>query len=52
MIQPVSGSLLGWVGRFAQFLSGIYMLIAAIASIRETGAWALPLEAGATRYRR
>ena len=45
MIQPVRGSLLGWAGRAAQFASGIYMFVAAVASVRETGAWRLPLEA-------
>ena len=44
MMQPSAGSLLGWTGRAAQFLSGVYMLIAAIASVRESRAWEIPLE--------
>ena len=38
MIQSVAGSPLGWTGRVAQFLSGVYMLMAALASRRELGA--------------
>ncbi|OHB49401.1 MAG: hypothetical protein A2Y10_19415 [Planctomycetes bacterium GWF2_41_51] len=37
MIQTIHSSLLGWTGRFAQMLSGVYMLIAVIASLRESG---------------
>jgi PAS domain S-box-containing protein len=37
MIQSVFGSLLGWIGRAAQYLGGVYMLVAAIASVRESG---------------
>jgi PAS domain S-box-containing protein len=36
---------LSWVGRVGQFLGGLYLLAAAIASVRETRAWEIPLEA-------
>ena len=37
MIESVHGSPLSWTGRTAQFLSGVYMLIAALASARGLG---------------
>jgi PAS domain S-box-containing protein len=37
LLQPAFGGLLGWAGRVAQYLGGIYMLIAAITSMRERG---------------
>ena len=37
MIAPVFGGLLSWTGRAAQYLGGLYMLAAAIASLRESG---------------
>ncbi len=49
MIQPARGSLIGWAGRAAQLLSGAYMLVAAIASVRETHVWGVPLEAALRR---
>ena len=45
MIEKVHGGPLSWVGRGAQLLSGIYMLIAAVASVRENRVWGIPLEA-------
>ena len=45
MIESVFASLLSWMGLAAQYLSGVYMLIAAIASVRESGAWQISLEA-------
>jgi len=44
MLQSSRGSILGWVGRSAQFLGGLYMLIAAVASVRESHAWGISLE--------
>lgn len=44
MIETVHANVLSWAGRSAQFLSGVYMLIAAIASMRESGSWSIPLE--------
>jgi PAS domain S-box-containing protein len=35
LIQPSLGSILGWTGRSAQFLSGAYFVIAAIVIVRE-----------------
>lgn len=56
MIQLSRGSLLGWLGRTAQFLGGIYMLLAAFASLRESRFWGISLEAALQlseeRYRR
>jgi PAS domain S-box-containing protein len=43
LLQPAFGGLLGWVGRTAQYLGGIYMLIAVITSMRETGVSGLSL---------
>ena len=43
MIESVHASPLSWTGRGAQFLSGLYMLMAAIALVRETGAGGLTL---------
>jgi PAS domain S-box-containing protein len=45
MIQPAHGSLLGWAGRTAQSLGGLYMVVAAVASVRESGAWTVTLSA-------
>jgi len=45
LIETTHGGLLGWTGRAAQVLSGVYMLVAAIVSVRETRGWAVPLEA-------
>lgn len=44
LIQSTFGGLVGWAGRVGQYLGGVYMLIAALASLRESGAWGLPLE--------
>ena len=51
MIQPSFGSLLGWTGRAAQYLGGVYMLIAAIVSVRESRVWGIALEAALTEAR-
>ncbi len=51
MLQPSVGSVLGWTGRSAQFLGGIYMLIAAVASVRDTRAWQIPLDRALERER-
>jgi signal transduction histidine kinase len=55
MLQSSRGSAIGWVGRTAQFLGGLYMLIAAVASVRESHAWEISLEAALSqseeRYR-
>jgi len=44
MIQSVHGSLLGWAGLGAQYLGGVYMLIAASPSICGSGACEIRLE--------
>ncbi|MHC1744466.1 MAG: PAS domain S-box protein [Syntrophobacteraceae bacterium] len=45
MLQLSHGSVLGWTGRFAQFLGGAYLFTAAMATAREAGAWKLTLDA-------
>ncbi len=44
LIESVAFSLVSWIGLAAQYLSGAYMLIAAIASVRESGVWQISLE--------
>ena len=51
MIEPSAGSVLSWTGRAGQFLGGVYMLVAAIASVRESRVWAIPLEEALQRER-
>lgn len=51
MIEPVHAGPLSWTGRAAQFLGGAYMLIAAIASVRESRVWGIPLEEALQRER-
>ena len=45
MLESSVASLLGWTGRGTQFVSGVYMLIAAVASVRESRVWGISLEA-------
>jgi PAS domain S-box-containing protein len=45
MIELVHAGPLSWTGRTAQFLGSAYMLVAAIASVREARVWGIPLEA-------
>jgi PAS domain S-box-containing protein len=51
MNEPAHGSPLSWAGRAAQFLGGAYMLIAAIASVRESRVWGISLEAALSEAR-
>lgn len=55
LIESSHGSVLSWLGRGTQYLSGVYLLIAAVASLRESRAWGIPLEAALqdseSRYR-
>jgi PAS domain S-box-containing protein len=44
LIEKVHASPLSWTGRAAQLLGGVYMLIAAIVSMRETSVWQIPIE--------
>jgi len=44
MLQPAFGSLLSWTGRVTVCLGGAFMLVAAIASARESREWGIPLE--------
>jgi len=43
-VQTAVGSPVNWAGRTTQYLGGVYMLIAALASARETRQWGIPLE--------
>ncbi|MCX5684584.1 MAG: PAS domain S-box protein [Planctomycetota bacterium] len=45
LLERVHGGALSWTGRSAQFLSGVYMLAAAICAVRESRVWGIPLEA-------
>jgi PAS domain S-box-containing protein len=44
LIQPSVGSLVGWAGRLAQAFSGVYMLVAAAASVGQARVWSITLE--------
>ncbi len=44
MLQSYHASILGWTGRATQSLGGLYMLIAAVASVRESHGWEISLE--------
>jgi PAS domain S-box-containing protein len=44
LLQSTIGGLLPWVGRTALYLGGVYMLLAALASVREAKIWGIPLE--------
>jgi two-component system, chemotaxis family, sensor kinase Cph1 len=41
-LQTDIGDPLNWMGRVSQYLGAVYILIAIISSIRETGTWLLP----------
>jgi PAS domain S-box-containing protein len=45
LLQSVAGGVLGWTGRVAQFLGGVYLFIASITAARETGGWKISLPA-------
>jgi PAS domain S-box-containing protein len=42
---------LSWTGRVGQFLGGLYLLVAAVVSVRETRAWERPIEAELSEVR-
>jgi PAS domain S-box-containing protein len=44
LFQSSAAGVLSWTGRTAQFLSGVYMLFAAVASARDARAWSISLE--------
>lgn len=44
MIQTTVGSALSWTSRLAQYLGGVYLLVAAVSGMRETRDWGYPLE--------
>jgi PAS domain S-box-containing protein len=41
MVQPTHGSWLGWTARVAQYLGGVYMLVGAWLTLKESGAFSL-----------
>jgi PAS domain S-box-containing protein len=45
LVEPNVASAVGWAGRVAQFLSGVYMVVAAIAAARESRVLAVSLRA-------
>jgi PAS domain S-box-containing protein len=53
MIQSSLGSVVNWLGRSAQWLGGVYLLLAATATLRESDLTLLPLakESLPERYR-
>jgi PAS domain S-box-containing protein len=44
LLESSHGNALSWAGRAAQYMGGVFMLVAALASVRESRAWSLPLE--------
>ncbi len=46
LFEPTFGGVLGWTARATQYLGGVYMLVAAVVSVRETRGWELSLQAG------
>ena len=44
-LQPNVGSAMGWTSRAAQCLGGGYMLLAALAAVRESRSWLIPMAA-------
>ena len=55
-LQLKIGDPLNWVGRASQYLGAVFMLAAVVSTVRERGAWLLPLERAfresEARYRR
>jgi PAS domain S-box-containing protein len=45
MVQSHFASPVGWAGRLSQYVGGVYMLIAALAAVRESRAWGITIEA-------
>lgn len=43
-LQTSIGDPLNWAGWMSQYLGGVYMLIAVISSVGQSGDWVLPLE--------
>jgi PAS domain S-box-containing protein len=43
-IQTSIGCIVNWLARSAQWLGGVYLLVAAMASVRDTGRWEVTLD--------
>ncbi len=41
---PAPATPLSWLGRIVQWLGGVYMLLAILSTIGESGSWRIPLE--------
>jgi PAS domain S-box-containing protein len=52
MLENRLGDIVSWIGRSAQFLSGVYMMIAAFTAVKETNAWELSIENDLNNKRR
>ena len=44
LAQTATDDMLGWTGRAAQYLGGVYMIIAAASAMRESGSWNIPMD--------
>ncbi len=51
MLQTVFNGTLNWTARGAQYLGGLYMLMAAVVSVRDTQAWEISLADALTEAR-
>ncbi len=48
-LQSYHAGILGWTGRATQALGGLYLVVAAIASVRESRVWGISLEGALTQ---
>ncbi len=44
ILIPAGGTAMAWLARAAQCIGGIFMLIAILSAVQDTGAWRIPLE--------
>jgi PAS domain S-box-containing protein len=51
LLQSVAGSALGWTGRIAQFLGGVYLFIASMSVARKMNAWKVSVPAARDAWR-
>lgn len=43
-LQTSTGDPLNWIGRIAQYMGSVYILISVLLSFKESGSWILPLQ--------